>query len=230
VAIRARDLEGDATARPSGCWPADPRGGAIPASSMPRAVVAATSREPALPNSAPIRTLSKTLRSRNGRAIWKARAMPSSAMRLVAIAGDRPAVELDRAGTRRQIAGHQVEQRRFAGAVGADDAGDRTGLDRERNVGHRRRPRKFFDSPSTRRIGAALIARAPRRGRRRAAARCGPGPARRPAPRAREITSSRPVANRWKSSSRPRITWVMNTSMKAPITGPNSVPMPPSRE
>ncbi len=55
------------------------------ASSMPRAVVAATSRVPALPNSAPIRTLSKTLRSRNGRAIWKARAMPSSAMRLVAM-------------------------------------------------------------------------------------------------------------------------------------------------
>ena len=57
----------------------------MPASSRLRAVVAATSRGPALPNSAPMRTFSNTLRSRNGRAIWKARAMPSSAIRLVAM-------------------------------------------------------------------------------------------------------------------------------------------------
>ena len=56
-----------------------------PASCRAFAVVAATSRAPALPNRAPMRTFSPTLRSRNGRAIWKARAMPSSAMRLVAM-------------------------------------------------------------------------------------------------------------------------------------------------
>src|SRR4029453_5751582 len=49
--------------------------------------------------------------------------------------GDRLLLEGDLAGGRREIARHQVEQGRLAGAVGADDAGDRARLDGEGDVG-----------------------------------------------------------------------------------------------
>ena len=55
-------------------------------------------------------------------------------------AGDALVLEPDLAGGRRQVAGDQVEHRRLAGAVGADDAGDRAGRDRERDVADRRQP------------------------------------------------------------------------------------------
>ena len=49
--------------------------------------------------------------------------------------GDPAILEAHCARGGRQVAGDQVEQRRFPRAVGADDAGDRARLDGERDVG-----------------------------------------------------------------------------------------------
>src|SRR5258708_6683341 len=132
-------------------------------------------------------------------------------------AGDGLALEGDLAGARLEIAGHEVEQRRLPRAIGADDAGDRSRLDGERHVGDRRQAAEVLgqvlDGEDAH--DAALRFRSPR---------TPPGAIR------ISRTSSRPVAKRWKSSRRPRSTWVMKTSAKAPITGPNSVRMPPRSE
>ena len=91
------------------------------------------------------------------------------------------------------------------------------------------RPRKRLLSASTRRMGA-LIRPAPWPPQRRRSRQLFAKPSTPPGAASTSTTSNRPVANRWKSSSRASTTWVMNTSMKAPITGPNSVPRPPSSE
>jgi len=55
-------------------------------------------------------------------------------------AGDPPALELDLAGTRRQVAGDQVEQRRFAGAVGSDNGDELPRRDGQRYIRQRAQP------------------------------------------------------------------------------------------
>src|SRR5581483_5853836 len=125
----------------------------------------------------------------------------------------------DLAGGRREVAGDQVEQRRLAGAVGPDDAGDRALGDREGDLADRRQAAEVLGQ-----VADLEQAHAGFRRRRFSRPFTPPGAIR------ISSTSSSPVANRWKSSRRPRITWVMKTSSPAPITGPNSVPMPPSSE
>ena len=85
--------------------------------------------------SAPTMTFSVTVRSGNGLSFWNVRATPRLAMR----SGRRPvivaAVEEHAAGVERLEPGDQVEQRGFAGAVGADDADDLALVDVEGDVG-----------------------------------------------------------------------------------------------
>ncbi len=64
-----------------------------------------------------------------GCGIWNERADAGAGARLRRIAGHVAAVEADVAGIGLQRAGDQVEERRLAGAVRADDAERRAGLD-----------------------------------------------------------------------------------------------------
>src|SRR5690606_25131682 len=52
--------------------------------------------------------------------------------------------EDDAAAVGHDIAGHQVEERRLAGAIGADEARDRAALDPERTIVHRRKPAEML--------------------------------------------------------------------------------------
>ena len=61
----------------------------------------------------------------NSRTSWNERTMPLRATRCGVEPDELLAVELDRAGVGRDGAGEQVEHRRLAGAVGADEGGDR---------------------------------------------------------------------------------------------------------
>ncbi len=86
---------------------------------------------------APISTLSSTLRLANTRPCWNVRAMPSAA---IASGGSRSigaAFEQDLAGVRPVEAADQVEHRRLAGAVRADEADELAFVDVEIE---RRRP------------------------------------------------------------------------------------------
>ena len=56
--------------------------------------------------------------------IWKVRPKPSTARRFGRQPTDVPPIQRDRTGAGDQLAGQQVEQRRLAGAVRADDADD----------------------------------------------------------------------------------------------------------
>src|SRR5213078_2538457 len=105
-------------------------------------------------------------------------------------------------------------------------AGDRACLDGKRHVGDRRQAAEVLRQPLDGEDAHVLLTSADRRLNEKLRAR----PITPPGAASTSRTSSRPVANRWKSSSRLRMTWVMNTSAKAPITGPNCVPMPPSSE
>ena len=59
-------------------------------------------------------------------------------------ADDLLALEVDRSGVGRQLAGDQVEHRRLAGAVRADQAGDAAGRDIEGKIAHGDRPPNAF--------------------------------------------------------------------------------------
>ena len=69
-------------------------------------------------------TFSVTVRSGKGLSFWKVRATPRPADAIGPQAGDIAAVQEDAAGVGRLEAGDQIEQRRFAGAVGTNDADD----------------------------------------------------------------------------------------------------------
>ena len=87
---------------------------------------------------APTAMFSRTVRPANGCTIWKVRAMPRRASRCGGIAGDVGAVVEDAAASGCRKPAMIAEQRGLAGAVRADQGGDASGLDVERDA---RRPR-----------------------------------------------------------------------------------------
>ena len=71
--------------------------------------------------STPMRMFSRTVSSGKISVIWKVRAIPMATRSVTAILVTGGAVEHDLAGGGREEAGDHVEERRLAGAVGADD-------------------------------------------------------------------------------------------------------------
>ena len=136
------------------------------------------------PVSTAMRTFSRTVSSGKISVIWKVRPMPiftrpAAGTRLMFCA-----VQQDLARGRREEAGDQVEERRLAGAVRADDRAQLAVLDPHRHVGHgdagcrsscwRRGPRAWERSSLMRRTSAAACP-AGRAGRTaRPARRCMP--------------------------------------------------------
>ena len=85
-------------------------------------------------------TFSLTVMFRNSRSVWKVRAMP---LRVILFGGkpdDRLALEEDVALLGRVDAGHEVEERRLAGAVGPDHADDLVLVDVQVEVGDHLQP------------------------------------------------------------------------------------------
>ena len=74
----------------------------------------------------------------NTRAVWNVRIRPRPAISPGRQAIERRAVEIHIARRRRKKIGDQIEQRRFAGAIGADQCGQAAIGNVERDIGNRR--------------------------------------------------------------------------------------------
>ena len=82
----------------------------------------------------PVSTFSSTVISAKGRGIWKVRPTPLAMRASGPAARHVRAVDQDAAGGRLQAAGEQVEQRRLAGAVRADQAEQLAAPKRDRHA------------------------------------------------------------------------------------------------
>src|SRR4029434_9284626 len=103
------------------------------------------------------------------------------------------------AGARREIARYQVEEGRFTGAVGTDDAGDRACLDRKGDIRDRRKAAEILRQLVEGEDAHVAF-------RRRSEKAC-TSPSTPPGAVSTSATSNSPVANRWKSSRRASTTW-----------------------
>ena len=105
-------------------------------------------------------TFSRAVRLPNASRRWNVRAMPSRARWCGRLRGDVDAVERDVPARRRLQPGDDVEQRRLAGAVRADQPGDAARLDVERSRRRRRAGRRT--APTTSTTSSSAIASRPR--------------------------------------------------------------------
>ena len=183
-------------------------------------------------SSAPMTTLSSTVSAGNGRTIWKVRPMPRRQIASGASPSIRSPANAIAPVVGREHAGDHVEQRGLAGAVRTDDGEDLAGATSKLTLVDRHAGRGSACSRASTASSARHRRRALRRGR---------SSAREPRPHAArpnvddhhqgEAVEQRLDAGR--IDAEPLPVGAIRTSpsgvrMKAPTTGPNTVPSPPT--